>query len=262
MAKKIYLHMGLHKTGTTSIQHFLHHHNHQLIKDNKIFYSGILGHNAIELPAVIIKKSRVDLHIRSVLNQKKEYKKTYLETQQMIQAFCTLHHTKNIFISDEALSLIRTQEEINQLTQLFLPDWDIVPILVLREKNEWLTSFKKQFHHIKESNHPESQAYYKSDSWIFQHKVLVDLLRQNFKNPIILQYQKNMVHHFAKACHLSHIKTKEYYLNKTSIKPFIKQLLWLPKPVKHLLKEIYFLFSNYDRPILNRIKRSRSEHLK
>ena len=238
--------MGLHKTGTTSIQQFLHDHNHQLIKNNNIFYSGILGNNAIELPEVIIKKSRVDLHFRSVFNQNKEFKKTYLETQRIIQAFCRLHHTKDIFISAEALSLIRTQEEINLLTQLFLPDWDIIPILVLRKKDEWLPSFKKQIQSSEylPQNHPDTKLYYAPNSWVLQHEVLVKLLYQNFKNPIILQYQKNMVKHFANACNLTQIKTTEYYLNRTSIKPLIKKILWLPKPIKAILKKIYFLINH------------------
>jgi hypothetical protein len=199
--KKIYLHLGLHKTGTTSIQQACVTSPIALAKDGRKYYSGIFKNgNHREISHAIL-RDEIEWPARKMFNTSKE--QTFLAIRRNIEE--ELKKTNHLVISAESLSYIRHQDEINNLKSLFPNNVEIIPILFLREKNEWLKSyisqFKKRGHEVSESHN--SVLNTNPDSWVLRHDELIHILQANFANTIIIDYDENVIKRFSHAIGLS-----------------------------------------------------------
>ncbi|PMO90162.1 hypothetical protein BCS98_15320 [Vibrio breoganii] len=193
--KKIYIHFGLHKTGTTSIQYQLQNDKKKLEESNLKFYSGkYFESNHIEF-AISTLRSSLDAPIKSRYefedrNKIHEELKNEIENQ--------LQNDVNLIISNETLSFIRNQEEIDRLKLIFPKNSEVIPIIILRDKAEWFISFKRQMLKMggKESKNQDSCYYFGDDSWLLEHERLVELLELNFNHVLKERYSRNMVESF------------------------------------------------------------------
>jgi hypothetical protein len=213
-SKTIYLHMGLHKTGTTSIQNWLLSNSDVLLKTDLAFYQGqYIPSNHIEF-ALSSLRDELDAPIKRRINLDRE--RLFEETKAQMELVLSKTSASRLIISNETMSFIRYQTEMERLRSIFPPNAAIVPIIFLRSKKEWLVSFKQQMFKmgLKESTDRKSCSYFGSDTWLLQHETLVDLTRRTFGEAKIVQYDGASLRQFFSAIGVD-IDAEEPKLNAT-----------------------------------------------
>ena len=218
MQKLIYIHMGCHKTGTTSIQRFCHN-NRSLLESHNIGYLPCPDESGrhIELNQCVL-RADVARFTHSQLTPP-DHCKLITNYKHIIRTFLQSSKCDSFLFSDEGLDFIRTKSELDELKELFPYYCEIVPILVLREKNEWKRSWinflRKNNNDLREDRfvNPSSPYFLSEESWFFNIEELVDQLVENFTRVVKIDYQCNMVSRF-----LSEFEIRvddEYRLNVT-----------------------------------------------
>lgn len=206
------IHIGLHKTGTTSLQNVLSE-NVNVLRERGICYfqenskipSGNgLGHLVLRdgtLADFPIASDRKNKLVRAI--------KQFIYEDARIK-----------IISGESLSLLRTSDEVERLMSL-IETRDIEVILTLREKNEWWKSYKQQI--LKtgiNSRHPNSAANLKNKAWLLDHDALIAALRDTLGDAKIhiLNYNKDINYEILKIIDLELNVSfeKKYNVRRTS----------------------------------------------
>jgi hypothetical protein len=197
--KHIYLHIGTHKTGTTSIQSFLQKES-KLLSDNGFkFYDGIhLKNNHVELFLAVMNESR-DSFSRDKFNIGDQNEYLNIVTEK-VQSFITDTTSPKLILSTEGLSLLRFPAEFDKLKSILQAERNkISVILYLRNKADFLESYKKQ---IKKrdrsfSENPKSVYYVENDTWLIDYDDLVNKYSDAFgrENLIILDYDLEVKNH-------------------------------------------------------------------
>ncbi len=174
MSKRIFIHFGLHKTGTTSFQQLCLQERARLQTCGFDYYPGARGANHIELGLSVLREP-LDAPIR------REFPGVSRETffrnaAARIGDFVKASPASQLVFSNETLSYARTVAEIERLKALFPLGHDLIPVLCLRNKQEWRASFAEQLRKmgVPPSDDPKSCAYLKDDSWLLDHEALVD----------------------------------------------------------------------------------------
>lgn len=217
MKKNVYLHMGCHKTASTSIQKFLHDKKKEL---NKMSIGVLETSNGsgrhVKLNQSVLRKEIAKFthpHI-NVASLNKSYGE---KIGQFIQK-----DYKSFLFSDEGLDFIRTQEEVNNLIRLFPDDVNIIPIIVIRDSESWKESWLNYLKNVNNDldsdkfKNKNSPYFLNEGSWFFDIDKLLELLNKNFDNVIEIKYSDNMLNKFFS---IFDIKVeKEYKLNVTKNK--------------------------------------------
>jgi len=228
--QKIYIHFGCHKTGTTSLQRFFAKNTYRLrhfdfdympipMGEKRKAYQGAhgrhveLGECAVRYPVTIIANPKQagtrGLSRKGLIKQ----------TKDNIAEFLDKSTYNNFIFSDEGLDYIRTQKEIDDLVYLFPSDCELVPILTLREKEDWIESCMAYWEEEGISTYVEESSLRVPQrpmvSWMFEVEDLTKLLEENFPETIFLQYSPDMIRVILDALGLQSIKVEdELYLNK------------------------------------------------
>ena len=132
--KKIFIHFGCHKTGTTSIQKFFIENTDRL---NKVDFDYMHKPNGrhTELGQCVLRNKVINA--TTPVPKRHELRK---KTQNEISHFLTNSKHSNFIFSDEGLDFIRMQAEIDQLIKLFPENYKLIPLLCIREKEDWKKS--------------------------------------------------------------------------------------------------------------------------
>lgn len=187
-AKVIYLHMGLHKTGTTSIQNWLATNTKLIQSHGYGFYAGhYQPTNHIEFALASLREN-LDAPVKRNMNVDRD--QMFEETRQQVADFISKSMASQIIISNETLSFIREVEEMERLRAILPDDISVVPIVFLRPKPEWLSSFRKQMLKMgmEETDDATSCAYFQPDTWLLQHETLIDLATRTFGDCKVVNY--------------------------------------------------------------------------
>lgn len=195
--KTIILHIGLHKTGTTSFQAVMHDWRDLFITYGVDPYStkrcrkyGRAKHGDIAF--CCMRSGVLDNEKSEILfNYNKD--KKYEEIGKEIRSYIKNSKCDKLLFSAEAISLLRTSDEFLKLRELFGSNVTFHIIVCLREKGDWLKSYQAQ--HLKEgidiSPFKGSAFYTKNDSWLLDHDGLVVELNKQFEKVTVLNYEKN-----------------------------------------------------------------------
>jgi hypothetical protein len=117
---KLYLHIGIHKTGTTAIQHFLKINNKALKK------------NGIYLPIEYFSDNRPqDLVFKMINNNFK-----YIEILENMKAVCISDKCHSIILSNEDMVGMRNTDVVKILNELF----DLKVLIYLRRQDKYIES--------------------------------------------------------------------------------------------------------------------------
>lgn len=215
MKKTVFIHMGLHKTGSSAIQFSLVKFRSKLESSNfNLYRGGFPNGNHYEVSYVTLRQE-LDWPMKHVFRRSVNEVRSIIKSN--IEQFAHVTN-ENLIISAESLSFIRTQNEINSLCDLFPEHWDLIPIIFLRDKSDWIKSYRKQFLKNADSSitqNPDSYLYLEKDSWVIDHQKLVDLISQNFNNFRVINYNNRSVQAFWEAIGLDHF-IPEYRVNVTS----------------------------------------------
>ena len=198
--KTIYLHVGKHKTGTTSLQRYLYSNIDFFdsigysVVTNELFYPDhrFNGANNIYLAHLLI-DTKLVTPVRMFAGD------LILEdsVDQILEANQTLHSIEhdNLIISAEAFSFLRSEKE-KQLLEMLVDGFVVKPMLYLRNKKAWMKAWKEQMSHFEdliEFNVANTVTDFNVDSWLLDDAALTD-----FYNVDAYDYERieNTIPHF------------------------------------------------------------------
>lgn len=194
--KTAIVHIGLPKTGSTSLQALLQKNKTSLREQGFDFYTGWYSsrrnHNELYLSTI---RDGVDTFgsLRDPrINKAKMRARTRLEIAAQFSR--TARH--KVIFSAEGLSFLRTPKECRRLKALFPTQTAFRILLVLRDRTEWLSSYEQQIYKVKgrkASNNPKSSLYVGDGTWLTDFSDLEDAYSQVFGKVELIQYDRETV---------------------------------------------------------------------
>lgn len=194
MRKTFILHVGVHKTGTTSIQSFLAANRARLRALDIDVYAGYhLADNHVELHTATMREDRqspfkldhglvVDTAYRAAMAAR-------------IQEHIARSPCSRILFSAEGLSYLRHIDEIERLKDL-LPPGDIRIIIYTRDRAGFLASYRREMErHQRPANiGRDSFAYVADDTWLvdFEQRIAIFATAFGRANVTVLDYDAQM----------------------------------------------------------------------
>lgn len=190
---RVVLHIGTHKTGTTSFQRWFRDNEPTITSTcGATMYKGRLP-DARELGALLINPDRETPDIRRRIDRGENadagappLRGTPEWDQLRTDVFDNVQQqlaaaTSTFVVSSESLSLLRHPSEISRLTQIFPPEHTTV-VVCLRTPEDFLSSWKRHLDRdfFEFSKDPTSFAYVQPDSWLVDYEQLLRAYRDGF----------------------------------------------------------------------------------
>jgi len=173
------VHIGLHKTGTTSIQHFLQMKRDRLEQLGFHFYKGMhIDGNHVELHAAAMRSDRTStFKMKSNLVFDEAYLKM---TSDRVREFLGKVESGSTIFSAEGLSLLRHLDETERLASI-LPD-EVSIIVYCRNPTDYLRSHANQLRKsgIADTTEKTSHAYMEADTWMADYDLRLMSFRKTF----------------------------------------------------------------------------------
>lgn len=174
------LHIGTHKTGSTSIQRFLREHGELLATVGAGYPLGfLLADSHAELPLLTVRPERLwPARLRLPETQRPAW---LAAARDHVRSEVRAFPADVLVYSHEDLSYVRSDEELERLRHLL--DGPAIEVVVfLREPSAFLRSYRDQLAAMgfELSDDPSSFAYVEPDSWLVDHAALLDGYRRWF----------------------------------------------------------------------------------
>lgn len=195
----IYLHIGVHKTGSSSIQKCLGQNIDFLKEQGFDFFQGILrnpnNHTELHMATMRYERDSFGRYGYNDLICDGDFTERVRDNVQNFLKRSTCRH--QIF-TNEGLSWIRYPDEIERLKRLFYGYEDQLEIIIyLRDREDFKRSYKNQIKHkLKRqfSQNVDSVLYIEDDSWVFNHDDCLRLFKDAFSktNVTCLSYDEEM----------------------------------------------------------------------
>lgn len=193
MPDRIVLHIGTHRTGTTSLQAFLRAHDHDLLAAVDTAYPpGFL------LPAVHTELALLTIRADRTWPARLRFPETQRPAwadaaRAHIRAQVTADRPGRLVYLQEDLSYLRHDDELALLRELFA-GCEVQVVVARREPASFLRSYRAQLlgTGFDLSDDPTSYAYVEPDSWLLDHDTLIDGYRRCFgdANVTVLDYEQ------------------------------------------------------------------------
>ena len=181
MVGRVLVHVGTHKTGTTSIQGFLRDENDGLLAASGCRYPEgfLLPTVHTDLPLLAIRPERSwPARLRFPETARSSWRDA---AWSHIRRQVTDADVEQLVYVHEDLSYVRFDDELERLCELF--DGPTVSVVaVFRNDADFLRSYRSQLEGtgFAESDDPASFAYVEPDSWLLDHDALLDGYRRWF----------------------------------------------------------------------------------
>lgn len=202
------IHIGQHKTGTTSIQHFLKDNRNELIESGLYIPDSLAGNESPShylLNLYSLAKDRSSPMKDKLLQSNENYNPLDIEKElkkDIKKHYKNAHKKKckEIIWSNEGLYLLNSIKEYKKLSKLFeLYSDEIVCICTFREKTAFLKSYTN--HLLKQkiglSNDENSYRFVEPTSWLINYARKKEILEQVFMDTVYIPYnQEDMVSTF------------------------------------------------------------------
>ncbi len=190
---RIFVHIGTHKTGTTSFQDWLARHETEL-QDRfglGVYHGAFPNCREVGLACASPSRSLPTRGIPQWIDPEWRRHVSGLVTTQLARP-------EDLVLSSEALSFLRSPAEVETLARL-LQGREATILVVLRNRAEFLESWAKhlQRDRYKLSRDPSSFAYVKDDSWLADYDSLLDAYRSIFgtEHVRVIDYDHAMSSH-------------------------------------------------------------------
>jgi hypothetical protein len=195
------IHIGQHKTGTTSIQHFLQQNKINLSENGLYVPESIAGHNNPShyiLNVYALNENRFSSMKELLIRTKpKEY---FYELRQKLDEDISKHYRlakdqgcKDVIWSNEGLYLLNSFEEYSRLYELFSKySSSTVCVCCFRDINSYKKSYSQQLEKqgIAPSDDINSYRYLKHDSWLFDYSGKIKMLNEVFDQVITFSFNQ------------------------------------------------------------------------
>lgn len=196
------IHIGTHKTGTTSIQHYLRDKKSLLKRKGLYVPSEIAGFN---------RPSHFILNVYSLADNRSSRMKDmliatkedgfFLGLEKRLKEDVERHYKQaieqgcsDVIWSNEGLCLLNSNAEYQKLIALFSKySSEVVVVCCFRDVESYRNSYIKQ---MADQNTPfskdkDSYRYVNTDSWLFDYERKKRLLRESFDNCYFYSYCSN-----------------------------------------------------------------------
>jgi hypothetical protein len=189
MRRGVLLHIGLHKTGTTSIQYYLRDHEALLAEHGVRFPRGWLRlNNHFELPLAVMRPERMF----SARTRGDEWRDPGFRAELLNQVSRDLRTHRSMFtvLSAEDLSLLRYDDELAVVRQVI---GDARVVVYLRRPAAFLASMSAHLSKPGQpgvSDDPDAYNYLHRDSWRLDYDKLVALWRRHFTRVSAVGYDQ------------------------------------------------------------------------
>ncbi len=195
----IYLHIGTHKTGSTSLQRFLSDNSKALRHHGYELYTGCMQNpmNHIELHLYALNDNR-DTFAKYNFPSLELGTPFRTSVQELIHGFLRSSSEPHQIFTGESLSWLRFDAELIRLKNLVkCPPSTVKVILYLRNKKDFLNSYEKQIYKKRNryaSSNKESVLYIQDDTWLIDYDWLISIYEKHFdpENLVILDYDQEM----------------------------------------------------------------------
>lgn len=186
------VHIGTHKTGTTSFQNWAAASRLPLAAAGVTWLEGRLGASHAEVPMLTIDADR-SLAMRAV-HPDWCLPAWQAEARADIQAQSGAAGER-LLISSEALSYARRPQEVERLAELVAPR-RLAVVGVLRERISYLRSYRRTLIGMgfEPSRHQGSFAYVEDDSWLLDYEAMLGAYREALGDDAVtaLDYEAEM----------------------------------------------------------------------
>lgn len=195
-SRVVTFHVGLHKTGTTSIQSFMHVARAELCECGVDYYLGSpIAQNHVELHLAALRFERL-----SGFKQRQS-----VVVDDRMRAAITNHVNdhirrspcRRVVFSNEGLSLLRFPDEMERLRAM-TADARIEIVFYRRKTRDYLRSYSAELHKdpatLPAVIDKDSFAYTEPDSWLADIDARIDAFRSAFgtDNVIVLDYDREI----------------------------------------------------------------------
>ena len=224
---KTIIHIGQHKTGTTSIQYYLRDNREQLEKKGLYVPSKIAGFenpSHFILNVYSLSGNRYSQKKEEILSSKgKQYidelEKVLKSDIAQIYQDASNKGCDKIIWSNEGLYLLKSVAEYKKLVSLFKPySSETEVVCCFREVASYRKSYIKELkkHHISLSQDQDSYRYVETDSWLLNYEDKKQILSKVFNKCIFFAYDPDdNVNKFMNAIGYNCEDTKNYKKNVT-----------------------------------------------
>lgn len=221
------IHIGQHKTGTTSIQHYLRQNRAELAKNGIYIPDSIAGFNNeshFMLSVYSLDKKRSSPMKDALLRSK--HPEFFNELQHALTVDIARHYKNaesqgcnTVIWSNEGLYLLNSLIEYKKLRSLF-DDYSatVVCMCCFRDIDSYSKSYKSQLQRsgITHSDDKNSYRYVDDDSWLYDYERKEHLVRSVFDDFIAFPYNpRDMVKTFMNALGYEVCNTESIRLNTT-----------------------------------------------
>ncbi len=185
---RIFLHIGIHKTGTSAVQAYLDRNREWLIARGYEFYHGMFGpENHAELHGAAMRDERGspfrDFHRITDTPSLRQ------QVSERVAGFIAQRHCDRLIFSAEGLSYLRHADELHRLADMLPPQHTTV-IVYLRDKAEFLRSYRAELAKQRRplSNEQGNYAYCEPDSWLTDFDALLAAYAATYPDIRVKQY--------------------------------------------------------------------------
>lgn len=198
--KTVYLHVGKHKTGSSSIQHYTYQNRDYLSeKGYRVIDNSIAGviragpANCINVAHIILRSSlKTPVRIRGRDSHRKYLQK--ITSAMAINKKLHQCRASRILLSAEAFSFARTLPEKVILKTMF-QGFHLKPILFVRNKEDWLESWKTQLQNLQNTHgivDPPLEGIFdfRPGSWLVDDRAIA---RFYGNNTVVISYEKALM---------------------------------------------------------------------
>ena len=198
---KTIIHIGQHKTGTTSIQHYLKNNHDNLISEGLYVPVGLAGfdnpsHFILNLYA-LAENRMSSMKERFISKPSEFFDSLFTELKKDIREHYELAKEKGcdaVLWSNEGLYLLNSHCEYKKLFKLFNEySSNVHCVCCFREVNSYRQSYITQLQKqgISKADDKDSYRYMEDDSWLFDYERKKQLLHDVFDTVVTFDYDEN-----------------------------------------------------------------------
>ena len=185
---RIIVHIGFHKTGTSSIQTFLDDSRDQLADRGVFYYTGqFAASNHVELHCAAMRATRESpFKVRNGIRPSAAF---LTSVGRRIDRFLL---TAGTFVfSSEGISYLRHRDELETLHRIF-GGRDIEIVAYVRNRKDWMDSYRAEIARQPAARSPPDDSYANTtpDSWLLDFDARLNPFQQAFGRVHVIDYDQ------------------------------------------------------------------------